>query len=183
MIVARNAQLAVIDLHIGQNPDIFGILPVQWCLKDCTSSMIQAKFDDGNSILAKGSLLELGKTKSLQGRELRQNALFLGRKSTAKNCSEKNSIVPPIGCTALADLVEGRSRNYVNKEIAIHVAVNIRKRAPIIRKSIAARYSCVVDTLLKDSKEKLTGILELKYSDDTFYWGTVSGNKECERQS
>jgi hypothetical protein len=139
----------------------------------------EVKLDTGKYVVAKPGTLAFAHTKSLPAAKRRQNAIFLGRKTGAANCVAARNELHPFGCEVLVNLVAGKGRNYIDKPIETKTAVNVRKRAPIIKQSIAAQYACVIKTLPQGTEVRLTGILELTYSGDTFYWGTLRIGDDC----
>ena len=111
------------------------------------------------------------------------NAIFLGKKSSIENCGD-SSPTYPFGCDVLKVLVESKDANkaLLGKPLTVRTAVNVRKRAPTVQEKMGAIYGCVVDTLKEGDNATLTGILNLSYAGDIFYWGTLDQPpKDCRR--
>lgn len=107
------------------------------------------------------------------------NAVFLGRLSAIEGCDTKNPDTRPFGCDllrAIAEPTESRNKYaaFLNTDLRPITDVNVRLRSPSIEEKRGAVYTCVVKTVSRNDVVRLSGIINVRVSEDTFYWGTIA---------
>jgi Caspase domain len=183
-----------------QRPAYYDGMDGPWCFAACNLRGLQTSFQTATKSIISPSNLDVAAavqdsivtSKSLKPAALDDhitpNAVFLGKKSATHDCDGRVSDNFPFGCDLLRkllsngppDAVETQRRQLIGVPLTVQTAVNVRLRAPTVNEKGAGRYTCVVDTLASSSTVTLSGILEIAYAGDTFYWGTLAGDvKGC----
>jgi hypothetical protein len=173
-----------------QRPAYYDGLDAPWCFVTCQAQPLQTSFHTATQKIDNPSahqiVLAVGdQSKSLsaryEGKE--PNAVFLGKRSAAETCADRVSDNFPFGCDLLRALLpqgspevtSERRKRIIGNPLTPQTFVKVRSRAPTVAEKGAGIYTCVVDTLTPKSSVKLSGILEIAYAEDTFFWGTVAG--------
>jgi hypothetical protein len=178
-----------------QRPAYYDGLDAPWCFVTCQTQSLQTNFQTAKATISSPSSIQIAaavvdQTKSFLPlpEHNAPNAVFLGKESAAETCAGRVGDNFPFGCDVLNDLLMGaspeiasvRRKKFIGVPLTPQTYVNVRLRAPTVNERAAGIYSCVVDTLTPKSTVKLSGILEIAYAGDTFYWGTIAGEaKNC----
>jgi hypothetical protein len=176
-----------------QLPAYYDQLESAWCFVTCRVQPLQTSFQTTSIKIDKPSTPQI--VTALQDENLaavldrkEPNAVFLGRKSAAETCADSSGVNFPFGCFLLrallprqsAEATEASRKKLIDVPITPQTPVNVRLHLPTVDERGEGNYTCVVQTLTPKSTIKLSGIFEIGYADDTFYWGTVAGEaKDC----
>jgi len=181
-----------------QRPAYYDGMDKPWCFSSCRPNVVQANYQTATRSIFNPTDKDLRLASAQVSDPNTQpapnlpapNAVFLGKKSALVNCNSKISDNAPFGCEFLNTLVLNGAtlatpeskKAFVGVPISPQTDVNVRKRAPTLEEKIGAVYACVVDSLTPNSKITLSGVLELSYADDIFFWGTLAGeSKDCRK--
>jgi hypothetical protein len=178
-----------------QRPAYYDGLDSPWCFVKCQAKAVQINFQTATKKISSANVSEIAvaisngtKSISLAPSQSSPNVVFLGKQSAGKNCDGRVGDGYPFGCDLLKALLdngspknaEERRKKIIGSPLTLLTHVNVRLRAPTVDEKGDGIYSCVVDTLAPNSTVTLSGILEIGYAGDTFFWGTIDGEpKKC----
>lgn len=175
-----------------QRPTYYDGLDDVWCFATCIIPSGQTTFQTAGPLINNPSASDISKALGSVFVDavfrMPPNAVFLGKKSAAEGCAGQVGTNFPFGCALLnallpngpIEVVRSRRREFIGTPLKPQIAVDVRLRAPTLDEKIAGVFTCVVDTLTPKSTVRLSGILEVAYTEDTFYWGTLEGEaKDC----
>ncbi|MER9589873.1 caspase family protein [Mesorhizobium australicum] len=115
---------------------------------------------------------------------LTQNAVFLGKKSTADACSDQEvGDRAPFGCDLLKKVTRGDTKELLASPLAPLTAVNIR-RTPL---AVGSSYTqiCIVGRLDTNSSVRFSAIVPVELGSsgnadsDTIYYATIGSQFDC----
>jgi hypothetical protein len=188
-VVQRNVRNRIIKENLkspldgpyAQNPAFYDALPSPWCFLECVSGQIlEMNHFDGRRVISETDAVSF--RKSLSGVAAASNAVFVGRETTASSdCASGVSIRTdrhPFGCGALLRFSKNDA-TLVGSELTAKTPVNIRKGLTLPNSSGVQRQTCIAKTLDAGSNIKITGIFEMVYASEIFYWATVNTSDGC----
>ena len=186
-MVAEKVRFAVLELakSVGkhQMPYPVNQIPFRWCFSQCAPESVKASYTTAKSTTNVALQREISTIVEINRLLSPPNAIFLGKKSATKKCSEaRPSVDYPIGCEVLNALFADSRQSLIGKPIVARRNINIRKTVPSVDKNGKAVYPCVVGEIEEGAIMTVSGIFSVKYLDDEFLWGTIkSSNQQCAR--
>jgi hypothetical protein len=180
-----------------QRPAYYDGLDAPWCFVKCQVKNPQTSFQTATKKINSPSSSQITiataiassiKSLNVTPDPPAPNVVFLGKQSAAKDCDVRTGENFPFGCDVLKSLLPdgspsataARRKKFIGVPLVIQTELNVRLHAPTVDNKGDGIYSCVVDTLKPKSTATLSGILEIAYAGDTFFWGTLAAeSKKC----
>ena len=178
VFVARTVQSAVAKAQNDQMPELVYSMRDYWCFNICDPYKApQLKLDTLEASYEASSKLAFVKSKSIPSSERRRNAVFIGTQTLARLCDPKvNS--DSFDCLVLKEISFGNFSQYIRDGLVPIKNVSVYWRPPIVKDP--SKYMCKVGSINSGATIPVSGILSIKYRDETFYWATLkSAHENC----